>query len=111
MDDVLNHSRQRWRLQLPRGSDVVSQTAGSRRAYDDGMGGSRGGGGQAGPEARCGGDWAASGVRMGTVFGGGRENPEAAAESSVAAEEVLGALSVTNALDWLGPSLVDRCAP
>ena len=62
MDDVLNHSRQRWQLQLPRGPGVVSQTAGSSRAYEGGMGGIRAGGGQGGPEARCAGDWAASGA-------------------------------------------------
>ena len=59
MDDVLNHLRQRWRLQLPRGFGVVSQTAGSSRVHDDFMGGFRADGGQGGPAAHWAGGWAA----------------------------------------------------
>ena len=103
MDDVLNHSRQRWRLQLPRGPGVASQTAGSGRVHDDVMAGIRGGGGQAGPEARRGGDWAASRACRSHELRADLPELRADPLSFERTRRSLGALSVTNALDkWIG---------
>ena len=50
------------------------------------------------------------GPRGENPFGASANPFETSAAASSSPEEVLGALSVTNALDWLGPRAVERCA-
>ena len=77
------------------------------------MGGIRAGGGQGGPEARCAGDWVRTdeanshGLRSVTT---GLRSVRWSSQRHKRREEVLGALSVTNALDWLVPRAVERFA-